>query len=297
MVPRQPLVVGAAQGRQLAVRVLITGANGQLGHDLVAAFDEPHHQVIATNHASMDVANRDATLAAICEAEPDVVIHGAAWTAVDACEGDPDRAFAVNAFGTRNVMEGARRVGAHVVYVSTDYVFDGTKDDPYREWDPPQPRSVYGASKLGGEREIDAASAIVRTSWVCGAHGNNFVKTMLRLAGERDTWGVVDDQRGCPSFTPDLAAAIKRLAIGRLPGTFHLSNQGQTTWYGFACAILEAAGLDPARIKPITTADYPTPAARPANSVLDNFAWRSAGFEPLADWRAPLENMIRQIGS
>jgi dTDP-4-dehydrorhamnose reductase len=277
------------------MRVLITGAGGQLGHDLLAAFDDPRYEVTGTTHESMDLADRDAVLSTICGVEPDVVIHGGAWTAVDACEGDPDRAFAVNGFGTRNVAEGARRVGAHLVYVSTDYVFDGTKDGPYREWDPTGPASVYGASKLAGEREIDPGGAIVRTGWVCGAHGNNFVKTMLRLAGERDTWGVVDDQRGCPSFTPDLAAAIKTLAIGRLPGVFHLSNQGPTTWYGFACAILEAAGHDPSRIKPITTADYPTPAARPANSVLDNGAWRLAGFEALDDWHAPLARLIQEI--
>ena len=277
------------------MRVLITGAGGQLGHDLLAAFGEPHHEVLGTTHASMDLADRDGVLATICGFEPDVVIHGAAWTAVDACESDPDKAFAVNGFGTRNVAEGARRVGAHVVYVSTDYVFDGTKDGAYREWDPTSPTSVYGASKLAGEREIDPGSAIVRTSWVCGVHGNNFVKTMLRLAAERDTWGVVDDQRGCPSFTEDLAAGIKALAIGRLPGVFHLSNQGETTWYGFAAAILKAAGHDPARINPITTAEYPTPAKRPANSVLDNFAWRAAGFAPLDDWEVPLARMIKAI--
>ncbi len=135
----------------------------------------------------------------------------------------------------------------------------------------------------------------MRTGWVCGAHGNNFVKTMLRLAGERDTWGVVDDQHGCPSFTPDLAAAIKQLAVGRLPGVFHLSNQGETTWYGFACAILEAAGHDPGKITPITTAEYPVPAPRPANSVLENAAWRLAGFEPLDDWHGPLARMIKEI--
>jgi dTDP-4-dehydrorhamnose reductase len=126
-------------------------------------------------------------------------------------------------------------------------------------------------------------------------HGNNFVKTMLRLATERDTWGVVADQRGQPAFSADLAAAIKRLAVGRLPGVFHLKNAGETTWYGFACAILEAAGHDPGRIKPLTTAEYPTPATRPPNSVLANTAWRLAGFEPLDEWHAPLARMIKEI--
>ena len=277
------------------MRVLITGAAGQLGHDLVAAFDEPRYEVIGTTRDSMDLTSRDSVLAAICGAEPDVVIHGAAWTAVDQAESEPDAAFATNAFGTRNVAEGARRVGAHVVYVSTDYVYDGTKETPYHEWDETAPTSVYGASKLAGERELDPGATIVRTGWICGVHGNNFVKTMLRLASERDTWGVIDDQRGQPMFSADLAAAIKTLAVGRLPGIFHLKNAGETTWYRFACAIVEAAGHDPARIKPLTTAEYPTPAKRPMNTSLDNAAWRLAGFAPLDDWHAPLERMLREI--
>jgi dTDP-4-dehydrorhamnose reductase len=277
------------------MRVLITGAGGQLGHDLMLAFDDPRYEVLGTTHASMDLVDRDSVLAAVCGFEPDVVIHGAAWTAVDKAESEVDAAFAANAFGTRNVAEGARRVGAHVVYVSTDYVYDGTKDSPYHEWDPTGPTSVYGASKLAGERELDPGSTIVRTGWICGVHGNNFVKTMLRLADERDTWSVVDDQRGQPMFSADLAAAIKQLAVGRLPGIFHLKNAGETTWYGFASAILEAAGHDPARIKPITTAEYPTPATRPMNSALATTAWQLAGFAPLDDWRVPLARMLKEI--
>ena len=277
------------------MRVLITGAGGEIGQDLMAEFDDPRYEVLGTTHASMDVADRDAVLATVCGYEPDVIIHAGAWTAVDAHESDPDKAYAVNAFGTRNVAEGARRVGAHVVYLSTAYVFDGTKDRPYREWDPTGPLSVYGASKLAGERELDPGSAVVRVDAVWGLHGNNFVKTMLRLAKEKDTWGVVDDQRHSPSFGPDLAAGIKQLAVARMPGAFHLSNQGATTKYGFACAIIEAAGHDPARISPLTPGEYPTPAVRPANSVLDNFAWRAAGFKPLDDWHAPLDRMIKAI--
>ena len=178
-------------------------------------------------------------------------------------ESDPT-AFAANAFGTRNVAEGARRVGAHVVYVSTDYVFDGTKDGPYHEWDADGPPSVYGASKLAGEREIDPGSTIVRTGWICGAHGNNFVKTMLRLANERDTWNVVDDQRGCPIVQRrPRRARSSNSRSGACRASFHLTNQGATTWYGFACAILRPPGHDPARITRSPTAEYPTPAPRP----------------------------------
>ena len=200
-----------------------------------------------------------------------------------------------NALGTRHVAEGARRTGAYLSYISTDYVFDGELDRPYVEWDQTNPRSVYGRSKLAGEREIDQGHSVVRTSWVCGAHGRNFVKTMLRLAAERDTWGVVDDQHGTPTFTADLADAIYRLVVGRVPGTFHLSNQGPTTWFGFARAVLELAGHDPERIKPITTAEYPVPAPRPANSVLDNFAWRLAGYPALPEWRSSLERMLKEM--
>jgi len=275
------------------MRVLITGAGGQLGHDLTAAFDG--HDVIATDHRALDVTDRDAVLSAVCGSAPDAIVHAGAWTAVDACESDSERAFAVNALGTRHVAEGARRSGAYLCYVSTDYVFDGASGRPYVEWDATNPQSVYGRSKLAGELEIDSGHAIVRTSWVCGAHGLNFVKTMLRLAGERDTWGVVNDQHGTPTFTPDLAAAIYKLVAGRLPGTFHLTNQGPTTWYDFARAILEAAGHDSTRIKALTTAEYPVPAPRPANSVLDNAAWRLTGFAPLPDWQPALKRMIAEI--
>jgi len=235
------------------VRVLITGAGGQLGHDLVDAFAD--HDTVATTHVQLDVADRDAVLAAITELRPDAVVHAGAWTDVDGCETDPDRAFRTNALGTRHVVEGARVAGARVCFVSTDYVFDGTGDRPWVEWDAPAPLSVYGRSKLGGERELDPGATIVRTSWVCGAHGRNFVKTMLRAAAERDELTVVDDQHGCPTFTSDLAGAIRRLVVARLPGTFHVTNQGATTWFAFARAILAAAGLDPAKVRPIATAD------------------------------------------
>jgi dTDP-4-dehydrorhamnose reductase len=277
------------------LRVLITGAGGQLGHDLVGAFTD--HDTVATTHAQLDVADRDAVLAAITELHPDAIVHAGAWTDVDGCETDPDRAFRTNALGTRHVVEGARLTGARVCYVSTDYVFDGTGERPWVEWDTPAPLSVYGRSKLGGERELDPGATVVRTSWVCGAHGRNFVKTMLRAAGERDELTVVDDQHGCPTFTSDLAGAIRRLVVARLPGTFHVTNQGPTTWFGFARAIVAAAGLDPAKVRPIATADLrpARPAPRPANSVLDNAALRLSGLPLLPDWHDPLDRLVRDL--
>lgn len=280
------------------MRVLITGAGGQVGHELARLFGaEDHHEVIACDRAMLDVADRDAVLGAITSTSPDAIIHPGAWTAVDACEADPDRAFLVNALGTRHIAEGARIVGAKVCYVSTDYVFDGTKDGPYLEWDEPSPRSVYGASKLAGERELDPGSTVVRTSWVCGFNGANMVKTILRLAGEHETLSFVDDQRGHPTFADDLAAGIKRLVVERRPGVFHLTNQGAVSWYEFARAVLEAVGADPSRVRPIATADLdpPRPAPRPANSVLDNFAWRASGLEPLADFHEPLARLVSRL--
>ena len=281
------------------MRVVITGAGGQLGRDLQAAFERD--EVISTDVERCDVADRDAVLGLITTACPDVVVHAAAWTAVDACEFDPDRAWAVNALGSRHVADACRRAGAYLCALSTDYVFDGTLDRPYNEWDDPRPLSVYGRSKLGGEREIlahAAGASIVRTSWLCGAGGPNFVATMLRLAAEGRTVPVVNDQRGCPTFTADLAPLIRTLTAARLPGTFHATNQGPaTTWYGFAQAIFEEGGHDPAQVLPIRTneLDPPRPAPRPVNSVLDNAALRLSGLRLLPDWRESLPRLVKEL--
>jgi dTDP-4-dehydrorhamnose reductase len=298
------------------VRVLVTGAGGQLGHDLVDVLSGRHplgaapaaslpwstsrpSNVVGLDHAGLDVGDRHAVYAAFETLRPEVVVHCAAWTAVDACEGDPDRAFAINALGTRHVAEAARRLGAHVVYVSTDYVFDGRSERPYTEWDTPHPLSVYGRSKLGGERELDASSTVVRTSWVCGYHGANMVKTVLRLADQAGPLRFVDDQIGSPSFTADLAGALAVLARERLPGVFHLTNHGVTSWFGFARAVLAAAGHDTGRVEPIATADLdpPRPAPRPANSVLDNVAWRALGMAPMPDWEEALDRLVHTLRS
>lgn len=275
------------------MRVLVTGAGGQLGVDLLRAFDG--HEVTGLTRQQLDVGDRDAVMQAVTTLTPQAIVHSGAWTAVDACESDPDRAFRVNALGTRHVVEAARLVGAQVFYISTDYVFDGTASAPYVEWDRPNPLSVYGRSKLGGEQEVDPGSSIVRTSWVCGAHGANMVKTILRLAGEHDRLSFVDDQHGCPTFTEDLASMIRRLVVARLPGTFHVTNQGATTWFEFARAVMAAAGHDAARVEPTTTADFPRPAPRPANSVLDNAALRLQGVPLLADWHEPLERLVKEL--
>ena len=277
------------------MRILVTGAGGQVGHELVEVFRD--HDVVALAHGQLDLADRDAVLGAITSAAPDVVVNAAAYTAVDACETEIDTAWAVNALGVRHVADGARRVGAHVCHLSTDYVFDGTRPDPYVEWDLPAPASMYGRSKLGGERELGPADTIVRTSWVCGYHGGNMVKTVLRLAGEHDSLSFVADQRGHPTFADDLAGVIRRLVVERRGGLFHVTNQGAVSWFEFARAVLVAAGLDPDRVAPIATADlHPArPAPRPANSVLDNAALRLSGLPLAPDFHEPLERLVARL--
>jgi dTDP-4-dehydrorhamnose reductase len=298
------------------MRVLVTGADGQLGRDLLDALagrvpaggrrcslwapEGPlpglDYEVLGTDIGTMRVDDRDAVQYLFHAFRPDLVLHGGALTAVDGCERDVDLAYAVNAIGTRHVAEAATAVGAHLLYVSTDYVFDGTSARSYREWDIPNPKSVYGASKLAGEHECPPGSTIVRTSWVCGAHGANIVKTALRLAAEVETLRFVDDQHGSPTFTSDLAAAIVTLGTDRRPGIFHVTNAGATTWCGLVRATLAAAGADPSRVEAITTAelDPPQVAPRPANSVLDNMALRLQGFPLLPDWQ---DGVVRLVGA
>jgi dTDP-4-dehydrorhamnose reductase len=294
------------------VRILITGADGQLGRDLLDALagrvpdggrrcaltgpEGPRrgleHEVLATDIGNMRVDDRDNVVRTFLEFRPDLVLHGGAFTAVDRCESEVDAAYAVNAIGSRNVADAAALVGAHVVSVSTDYVFDGTGDRPYREWDAPNPTSVYGASKLAGERECRPGSTIVRTSWLCGAHGNNIVRTALRLADGDAELRFVDDQHGSPTFTADLAPAIVTLGLERRPGIFHVTNSGVTTWCGLVREVLAAAGADPGRVKPIATSERSDPAPRPAYSVLDNMALRLSGLPPLPAWQDGVARLV-----
>jgi dTDP-4-dehydrorhamnose reductase len=290
------VVVAALEVASL-MRVLITGAGGQLGADVVRTCTEAGDDVVACDRARLDLGDRDSVAQAIAGVRPDVVVNAGAWTAVDDCEADPDRAWRINALGVRWVSEATRRAGAHLVHVSTDYVFDGTKAHPYVEWDAPNPQSAYGRSKLGGEQEVDPTATVVRTAWVCGEHGHNMVKTVLGLA-DRPELAFVDDQRGSPTFTADLAPAIRRLAAARLPGTFHVTNQGETSWHGFVQDILEAIGQDPGKVRPIRTADLDPPRAapRPENSVLDNAALRLSDLPLLPHYRDALDRLLTDLG-
>ncbi|MPY94246.1 MAG: dTDP-4-dehydrorhamnose reductase [Acidimicrobiia bacterium] len=283
------------------MRILVTGAAGQVGREVTELLARaPHHEVLGASRAELDLADRDQVLGAVTGWRPDLVLNLAAMTAVDLCETEVDLAFRVNSLGARHVADGARRVGAHVVHVSTDYVFDGAKQAPYVEWDPPSPRSMYGRSKLGGEVELATSGCswtVARTSWVCGFHGANMVKTVLRLAGGEGPLRFVDDQRGHPTFADDLAGMLVRLGVERRPGLFHVTNQGAVSWFELVREILALAGGDPARVEPISSADLvpPRPAPRPANSVLDNAALRLSDVALLDDFRAPLERLVHRL--
>ena len=279
------------------MRVLVAGAAGQLGVDLVRHCESSGDDVISADRTVLDVTDRAAVHGAVSMLRPDIVINAAAWTAVDACEGDADRAYLVNALGPRWFREACTASGAHFVQVSTDYVFDGELDRPYREWDRTNPQSVYGASKLAGEHEAGPDATVVRTSWVCGEHGNNMVKTVLRLLDTHTTLSFVDDQRGCPTFTADLAPMVRRLAVERRSGVHHVTNQGAVSWYEFVRSVVAEAGRDPEMVEPIGTADLdpPRPAHRPANSVLDNAALRLADIPLLREYDEPLRELVRAL--
>lgn len=280
------------------MRVLVTGADGQLGAEVAAACAAAGDEVVAVDRHHFDIGDRDAVLQAVTSLHPDAIVHCAAWTAVDACETEPDVAWRLNALAVRHIADGARRVGAYVCALSTDYVFDGTKQGAYTEWDEPNPLSVYGRSKLGGEREVDPAWSVVRTSWLCSSRGSNMVLTALALAADPTReLAFVEDQRGSPTFASDLAPAIRRLVAARLPGRFHVTNQGVVSWYELVRDILAAAGHDPDRVRPISTAELvpARPAPRPANSALDNAALRLTGLPLLPHYRDSLDRLVKEI--
>lgn len=281
------------------LKVLVTGAGGQLGRDLVIRLERCGHEVHGFGRAELDVTDMTQVTAVCQSVRPDAIVHSAAYTKVDAAESGPDEAFRINAFGTRNVAWGASVVGAKLVYVSTDYVFDGGATSPIDEFQPASPVNVYGRSKLAGEqfvRQLLARHFIVRTSWVFGPFGGNFVKTMLRLAGERDRIAVVNDQIGCPTYTGDLADCIAAFIETNRYGTYHVSNAGACSWFEFAKAIFAAAQLE-VQVDPIPTAAYPYPAKRPLYSVMDPMSLRLNGFPAMRDWKEALAECLAELAS
>lgn len=280
-------------------RWLVVGAGGQLGSDLLRVLaDRPSGSVIGLARADLDVTDENAVQAAFSEFAPAVVINAAAYTAVDAAESDESGAIAGNVTAPQILAQAAVRSGARLVHVSTDYVFDGSATAPYDEAAPTAPRSVYGRTKRDGETAVlsEAPDAyVVRTAWVYGQTGANFVKTMARLERDKPTVSVVDDQRGAPTWSRDLADGVVALAQSGAPGgIYHCTNSGETTWFGFTQAIFEELGADPARVLPTTTDAFPRPAPRPAYSVLGDRRWRAANLPPMRHWREALHAAFLQ---
>jgi len=283
---------GEGGTREVTPRWLVVGAGGQLGTDLMRVLNGQY--VIGLTRHELDITDMDAVARAVAAAVPTVIVNAAAYTAVDAAETDEATAFTANVTAPAALAAAAARAGSKFVHVSTDYVFPGDATAPYDEAAATGPKSAYGRTKLAGEQAVFTElpdAYVVRTAWVYGASGANFVKTMARLERERETVSVVDDQRGSPTWSHDLARGLVELgSSGAAGGIYHCTNTGETTWFGFTRAIFDELGADPERVLPTTTAAFPRPAPRPAYSVLGNRRWLEAGLEPLPHWRAALHD-------
>jgi dTDP-4-dehydrorhamnose reductase len=283
------------------LKVLITGAAGMLGTDLRRTFEQLVGKEnliladIAGDVIHLDITDTDQTFKLIIDSKPDVVIHSAAYTDVDGCEKDKDKAFRVNGFGTWNVAAACSRIDAILVYISTDFVFDGEKGEPYTEYDEPNPIGWYGASKLAGERHVQALCSryyIVRTAWLYGKHGKNFPLTILNAAKSGKPLKVVADQTGSPTYTADLAAVICELIENSLYGIYHITNKGACTWYDFARRVLDLSGMSNVEIEPIRSEDWPSPTRRPKYSVLRHYSLELQGRDNLRSWEDALADFI-----
>ncbi|CAM5596175.1 dTDP-4-dehydrorhamnose reductase [Streptomyces canus] len=276
---------------------LVTGAGGMLAQDVLARLAAAGIPAVAATRAELDITDPASVGAAVAAHRPAVVVNCAAWTAVDDAESREDEALRINGDGPRHLAEACAETGAVLLQVSTDYVFAGDAEKPYAEDAPTGPRSAYGRTKLAGEQAVLAVlpetGYVVRTAWLYGAGGGNFVRTMIKLEGVKDTLDVVDDQRGQPTWTADLADRLVRLGQGALAGTapagvYHGTSGGETTWFGLTRAVFEQLGTDPERVRPTTSAAFVRPAPRPAYSVLGHDRWAAAGIEPIRDWREAL---------
>lgn len=295
-------------------KILLTGVNGQVGYALQQKLS--NYQVLALSREQLDLSDKDVIRRVVQIIAPDIIINPAAYTAVDKAESEPDLAYAINAIAPQILAEEAAKLNAALIHFSTDYVYDGSKIADYLETDAVNPLSIYGKSKLSGEnaiRAVDLPHLILRTSWVYGAYGKNFLKTIIRLANERDSLRIVADQFGAPTSSESIADAVTQLLNSWQPqdekqsGTYHFTNQGKTSWHGFSCeivreynrlaAIKNVAGLraEVENIAAISTADYPTPAARPANSTLDNQKLKQVFDVALPSWEQGLQEVMRTL--
>ena len=280
------------------MKILILGHKGMLGSDLMLRMMAAH-DVTGKDVGDFDITVEDDCGRVIAECSPDVVINAAAYTNVDGCETDRERCFAVNAVGVKNIALACRGKGIRIVHFSTDYIFDGRKETPYVEEDEPAPLNVYGASKLEGERFLQAFSdrwLLIRTAWLYGRNGKNFVKTILEKAAAVKTLDVVDDQIGAPTYSWDFAAAVQLLIEGGHEGLFHLTNRGRCSWHEFACKILQYAGKNDVTVRAIPSAGLARPAVRPAWSVLSSRKFSEATGKTMRFWQIALQDYLERTG-
>lgn len=280
------------------MRVLVTGYNGQLGYDVVKELRFRSIECRGVDRSDFDITNREQTVDYICGYSPDAVVHCAAYTAVDKAEDDEENCRRVNTDGTENIAVACERLNAKMLYVSTDYVYGGAGDKPFEPGDATDPKNVYGRTKLDGEtamRKHVSKYFVVRTSWVFGINGNNFVKTMLRLGAERDELNVVDDQIGSPTYTPDLARLICDLIETDRYGIYHGTNEGFCSWAEFAAEIMRLGGRK-AHVNPVESSQYPVRAERPHNSRLSKKCLDNAGIKRLPEWQDALKRFLKELG-
>ena len=281
------------------MKVLVTGVNGQLGYDVVRLLEERGVPCRGVDVQDFDLTDGEAAKRCAEEYEPDVIVHCAAYTAVDRAESEPEVCAAVNGNGTMNMVRAALSVGAKMVYISTDYVFSGEGEEPWTEYMPYDPQNVYGLSKVQGEiavRSLMKRYFLLRTSWVYGIHGKNFVRTMTRLGHERPEVRVVDDQIGSPTYSADLARVICDLISTEKYGIYHVANEGYMSWAQFAGMIMEKQGLD-CRVVPVPTSEYPTPARRPLNSRLSKAKLNASGIAPMPSVEDALDRYLRELAA
>lgn len=282
------------------MKILVTGAKGQLGRDLTEELTGRGHAVIEADIDNMDITDAEAVMRFMKEAAPEAVIHCAAYTNTDKAEDEPEICRAVNATGTRNIAVAAKVLGIKMLYISTDYIFDGCGTTPFAVNDKAAPLSVYGKTKYEGEcavRELLDAYFIVRISWVFGYHGKNFVRTMLRLAKDRDTLSVVNDQIGSPTYTKDLSVLLADMIVTEKYGTYHATNEGFCSWFDFAKEIFARAGVDKIKVNPVSSDEFPAKIKRPSNSRMDKSALAQNGFQPLPTWQDALSRFLDELAA
>lgn len=278
------------------IKVAVTGANGQVGQEFVSVLkNNQKYEVYGLNKRDLDVTDAKQVVAVMTNINPDIVIHAAAYTKVDLAEKNHELAYRINEIGTQNIAEATANIQAKLVYISTDYVFSGNTDTPYNEWDPPDPISIYGKTKLAGEQIVKDTLTkhfIVRTSWVYGENGENFVKNMLRLAKEKQQLQIVKDQIGSPTYTVDLVNAILSIMESEEYGIYHVTNDGSCSWYEFAVAIFNEAEVA-VDVYPCLTEDFPSVAKRPKYSVLNHVMSKEKGFPKMRHWREALSDFMK----